>query len=286
VSSPDLDPDELRAASHDRWERAAEGWQRRQSVVRAFSAPVSLWMVEAIRPQPGHRVLELAAGLGETGFLTAELIRPGGRLICSDRSEGMLAAARGRAAELGLDNVEFQCVDAEWIDLPLASLDAVLCRWGYMLMVDPAAALRESRRVLRPGGRVALAVWDAPERNPWTTVLRDELLARGWTKPPAPGAPGMFSLADPAALTTLLVEAGFAEVVIEPLAFEQRYADARAWLDIQLDLSRPAAEAMTDRSEDERRTLEAALAEQLSPHSEEDGELILPASALMAAASA
>ena len=99
-------------------------------------------------------------------MLAAELIAPLGGVIISDQSEAMLAGARARAAELELSNVEFQVLNAEWIDLPLASVDAVLCRWGYMLMADPRAALTETRRVLRPHGRLALAVWDAIDAEP------------------------------------------------------------------------------------------------------------------------
>ena len=74
----------------------------------------------------------------------------------------MVDVARARATELGVRNVEFRIIDAESIDVPAAAVDVVLCRWGYMLMADPAAALQETRRVLRPGGRVALAAWDPP----------------------------------------------------------------------------------------------------------------------------
>ena len=72
----------------DHWEAAAPGWTRRQEEIRTLGAPVSHWMVQAIHPQPGQRVLELAAGLGETGFLAAELVAPVGGLIVSDQSEG------------------------------------------------------------------------------------------------------------------------------------------------------------------------------------------------------
>ena len=126
--------------------------------MREFSAPVSHWMIDAIVPQPGERVLELAAGLGETGMLAAELVAPMGGVIVSDQAEAMLAGARERAVALGLSNVEFQVLNAEWIDLPVASIDAVLCRWGYMLMADPPAALRRDapraapRRARRAGG--------------------------------------------------------------------------------------------------------------------------------------
>ncbi len=167
-----FDADAHRQASLESWEAAASGWERQQEAMRRFAAPVSHRMLDALAPQPGERVLELAAGLGETGMLAAELVAPLGGVVISDQAEAMLDGARKRALELGLSNVEFQVLNAEWIDLPLASVDAILCRWGYMLMADPAAALAETRRVLRPGGRVALAVWDALAAQPVGAAAR------------------------------------------------------------------------------------------------------------------
>jgi ubiquinone/menaquinone biosynthesis C-methylase UbiE len=92
-------------------------------------------------------VLELAAGAGDTGFAAAS---DAGRLLCTDFSPAMLDVARRRAGELGITNVEFRVLDAEHLDLDTASVDGVLCRLGYMLVADPAAALAETRRVLRP----------------------------------------------------------------------------------------------------------------------------------------
>ena len=172
-----FDANAHRESSLQGWEEAAAGWVRSGELVRAFGAPVSHWMLDAVAPQPGQRVLELAAGLGETGLLAAELVAPVGGVVISDQADAMLSGARERAAELGLANVEFQAINAEWIDLPVASVDAVLCRWGYMLMADPAAALGETRRVLRSGGRVGLAVWDAIEHNPWASLPGAELRA-------------------------------------------------------------------------------------------------------------
>ena len=83
----------------------------------------------------------------------------------------MLAAARRRAEELGVRNVRFKQIDAETsIDVPAASIDGVLCRWGFMLMAEPGVALSEARRVLKPGGRLALAAWAAPEDNRWSSL--------------------------------------------------------------------------------------------------------------------
>src|SRR5205807_1142951 len=191
-----FDANAHRDASPQSWEEAAPGWVRRQELLRELGAPVSRWMVDALPLAPGQRVLELAAGLGETGMLAAELVAPIGGVIISDQAEAMLLGARERAETLGLTNVEFQVLNAEWIDLPVASVDAVLCRWGYMLMSDPQTALGETRRVLRPGGRVALAVWDAPEHNPWAALPAAELRRRQLLAVPAPGAPGQFALGE------------------------------------------------------------------------------------------
>jgi SAM-dependent methyltransferase len=281
-----IDANELRERSRESWERAAKGWGRRQPELRAWAAPVSHWMVEAIRPQPGHRVLELAAGPGETGFLAAELIKPGGTLICSDQVEGMLQVARSRAAELGLDNVEFKAIDAEWIDLELASVDGVLCRWGYMLMADPQAALRETRRVLRPGGRVALAAWDRRDRNLWASATPLELIARGMLEPPDPEAPGMFALGDQDKLAALLSEAGFAEVEIEVVELQQQHESFDRFWEVQLDLAAPIAAVLGDLDDERRAEVRDAVAARFEPFASADGTLTLPASTVVAAASA
>jgi hypothetical protein len=129
--------------------RSAPGWRARAELQRRATMPVSMWMVEAIRPQPGHTVLELGAGLGDTGFLAAELISPGGTLIFLGlRARDALRAPRTGPTELGVRNVRFRQIDAETaIDQPTASVDGALCRWAYMLMADPGVALGETRRV-------------------------------------------------------------------------------------------------------------------------------------------
>jgi SAM-dependent methyltransferase len=270
-----------RAASLAGWEEAAPGWIARQQTLRELSAPVSHWMIDAVDLQPGQRVLELAAGLGETGFLAAELVAPAGGVITSDQADAMLDGARRRAGELGLTNVEFQVLGAEWIDLPVASVDAVLCRWGYMLMADPAVALGETRRVLRPEGHVALAVWDAIEHNPWALHPAAELLERGLTQPPAPGTPGPFALADKRGLRDLLGAAGCQEVWIERLAFTQCAPSFEEFWETTLDLSRSFHDAVLSRPEPEIADIRRSLAKRLKPFTAEDGSLELPMQSLM-----
>ena len=270
----------------ERWERAAAGWGKRAERVRDSSMPVSAWLLDHLELQPGQQVLELAAGPGDTGFMAAELIKPGGTLICSDWAEAMLEVARERARELGIDNVEFKRLELEWIDLPTASVDAALCRWGVMLSVDPPAVLQECRRVLRPGGHFALAVWDRPERNPWATTPGRALIELGHAEPPDPDAPGMFALADPSRLKELLEAAGFAEVVVDSVEAPRTHESLNAYIEETLDLSRPFTEVYEALSDEEQAEVRLQIEGLAGPFLEVDGSLRFPAASLVAAAGA
>ena len=275
-----------RDASLERWARAARGWEAHRERMQSAWQQVSAWLVDAIEPQPGHRVLELAAAAGDTGLLAAELILPGGTLLSTDLVEEMVGLARARARELGITNVEFRTMDAEWIDLPTASLDGVLARFGYMLVADPQAALLEARRVLRPGGRVALAAWADPAANPWASVPLAELLAMGAIDPPDPDAPGMFAFRDPGRIRTLLQDAGFTDVTVEQLDLVHRFKDLDEWWDMQLDVSTTLAAAVAALSPAQRDDLRDAIDARLAPYVAEDGTVALPGRAHVAAASA
>jgi ubiquinone/menaquinone biosynthesis C-methylase UbiE len=284
-----FDANAHRDASLAGWEAAAAGWIRRQEAIRALGAPVSQWMLDALALQPGQRVLELAAGVGETGLLAAELVAPMGGVIISDQADAMLDGARARAAELGLSNVEFQVLGAEWIDLPLASVDAVLCRWGYMLLADPSAALAETRRVLRPGGRLALAVWDAVQHNPWASLPARELIERGLLPSPGDGAaqaPGPFALGDRERVRELLAQAGFAEIDVQTLDIAQRHASFDVFWETTLDISRSFHDAVLAQPEPEIAETRAAIATRLRPYTEPDGSLRIPARTILASAGA
>ncbi len=248
--------------------------------------PVSQWLVDAIRPQPGHTVLELAAGPGDTGLLAAELIAPGGMLISSDVAQPMLDVARERARELRIDNLEFRVLNAESIELESASLDAVICRWGYMLLADPAAALRETRRVLRPGGRVALSVWDSAERNPWASVAVEEMQRVVGGDEGHPGEPGMFALAQPGRVEELVHGAGFTEVEVDALDLTFAYADLDEWWEDRVALSIPFADALAELDPGRRDQVRAAIDERLGRFTQPDGSLRVPGRTLVAAATA
>jgi SAM-dependent methyltransferase len=281
------DADARRAEMLEAWEQAATGWGQRADEMRTFGMPVSSVMIERLHLQPGQRVLDLAAGPGDTGFLAAELVQPGGSLISSDAAEAMVDVARGRAQELGITNVEFKRLELEWIDLETASVDAALCRWGVMLSLDPETAMREIRRVLRPGGHAAVAVWDVAEVNPWATIATEALVEIAAIDPPDRNAgAGMFALADRDALSELLEAAGFVEVAVEAVEVVRSLPSVEAFLAQSRDVSLSVGPALEGMSEAHRAEFVAVLRETAAPYLDEHGALTLPGRSLVASGAA
>ena len=211
----------------DHWGSVAAGWAA-GSEQREAGPPgaAARWMLEAASLSAGDRVLELAAGVGDVGLAAAEVVGPSGRVLCSDYAEGMVDAVRERAANL--PQLEARVLDA--MDLRLDErFDAVLCRFGYMLMPDPQQALRASRAVLDDGGRLAFAVWGPAERNPWLSDVTDPLMEVLGAPPPEPGTPGPFSLGDPERVRSLLRDAGFGDATVEVLELERTYPSLEEW---------------------------------------------------------
>jgi SAM-dependent methyltransferase len=277
--------DAYRGFSYEAAQQIAPTWERRRADIEEVATPVREWMIRELRPHPGETVLELAAGVGDTGFEAAALVGERGRLISSDFSPAMLDAARRRGAVLRISNVEYRVIDAERIELDANTVDGVLCRFGYMLMADPAAALAETRRVLRPGGRVTLGVWGSPERNPFFTTIALSLVGRGHVPPPEPPpAPGIFSMASVERTTALLHDAGFSDVRTEEVTSQFVLPDADEYLSVIADTAGPLALALRGLPEDERRAIKEEVEDSLQRFVRDDGYEI-PAVALCAVAS-
>ena len=278
-----MDAEDFRRTSQEVWEAMAPGWKRWRGQLANALTPVRGWLIRELAPGSGETVLELGAGTGETGFEAAALLGGDGRLISTDFSPDMVEVARRRGTELGLTNVAYRVIDAERIELDSGSVDGVLCQSTYMLVADPAAALAETRRVLRPGGRLALSVWGPPERNPWASIGGMILVDRGHIPPPEPGAPGVFSLASEERTEALLGGAGFSSVrsAEVPVQFAFRdLADYERWV---IDVAGPLAMIVRGLPEDEREVLRARLKEAFVSFSA-DGGYELPGVALCAVA--
>jgi ubiquinone/menaquinone biosynthesis C-methylase UbiE len=260
-----MDLAEYRKVSHATWERMAAGWDRRRAWMWDVSHAVGEQMVSKLDPQPGQTVLELAAGTGETGFAAAARLGDDGRLISTDFSAPMVEAARRRADDLELSNVAFQVMDAERMSLADDSVDGVLCRWGYMLMADPQAALAETRRVLRPGGRLCLSVWGPADDNPWGALSRRTLDEAGHVAAPEPGDPGIFAMSSEERIRELVTGAGFETVEIEPVRVEFRFDDFEDYWRFLYDLAGAVALVLERLSDDELAQVREGMEQKAEP---------------------
>jgi SAM-dependent methyltransferase len=269
-------PDALRAHLHGMWAAVARGWEEHAEYVDARAAGVTQAMLAAAQPKPGERVLELACGPGGTGLAAAALVGPAGEVVLSDVAAEMTAIAAARARALGLGNVGTRVLDVESIDEPDGSYDVVLCREGLMFAPDPARGAREIHRVLRPGGRVAVAVWAERERNPWLGLVFDAVSSQTGAPVPPPGVPGPFSLGDAALLAGLLTEAGLSDVHVSEQPAPLRAGSFDEWWERTSALAGPLTKILSALPDGARQALRARLAESVRPYTSSTGAVDIP----------
>ncbi len=267
------DPDAYREQSKANWGRMAAGWEQRREWMARITGSVHDWIVDSADPQPGQRFLDLAGGTGDLSRQVAERVGPDGSVLYTDFAPEMAEAAR-RAGAPG--NVDFREMDAERMDLEDDGFDGVVCRYGYMLMADPAAALAETRRVLRDGGPLAFAVWQTAERNPWAAIPARTLMERGHMPPPEPGAPGIFTMGEPERIRELVIGAGFAEPEIAEIPVAYRFVDADDMWQTMLAMTGPLSRVASALPDDEREATRAAIVENQGSFRDEDGSYTIP----------
>jgi ubiquinone/menaquinone biosynthesis C-methylase UbiE len=245
----------IRAGIHGMWGAVAPAWDKHAEYVDARAAEATARMLELAELKPGDRVLELACGPGGLGLEAAPLVNPGGEVVLSDAAREMAAVAERRARALGLDNVRSSVLDLEAIDERDEVFDAVLCREGLMFALDPARALGEVRRILRPGGRFVAAVWGPRERNPWLAIVLDSASEALGAPVPPPGIPGPFALEDAGRLARLIAAAGLDQVSMEERPVTADAPDFEDWWSRTCELTGPLAMMLRSLPDDARASL-------------------------------
>ncbi len=252
MTTQSFDPFQYKASQRQDWSNVAAGWRQWWKSMESAAQVVSDRLVELAEVQPGQRVLDIATGIGEPAVTAARRVGPTGRVVAIDQAPQMLAIARERAAELGLPNMDFLEVDAEALDFPARSFDAVLSRWGLMFLPNLQGALARIHRVLAPGGRLAAAVWGPPPNVPLISVAMGTVREQVQAAPPPPGVPGPFSLADAPILEQALSEIGFDDVRSERLTVTFEWASAEDYTRFQQAIAAPII-AMVEAQPVERR---------------------------------
>jgi SAM-dependent methyltransferase len=212
-AAPAFDPEAIKAATRNQWEKAAQGWNDHTPQIRAWLARATGAMLDMAGVKSRARVLDVAAGAGDQTLDIAERVGPRGYVLATDLSPGILALAAANARRAGYENVETRVADGERLDDVDASFDAAVCRLGLMFFPDPLQGLREMYRALKPGGGICTMVFSSPDRNPCVTILMQTAFKRAGLPPRDPYQPGgLLSLGKPGLIDEFFRRAGFKDV--------------------------------------------------------------------------
>ncbi|HYU20764.1 MAG TPA: class I SAM-dependent methyltransferase [Chloroflexota bacterium] len=252
------------------WTEGARAWRKWHPQLTVQGRAATEAIVQAAGARPGMRTLDLASGTGEPALTLASAVAPGGHVTATDLVPDMLAIAEDNAREQSLANISFQQADPEALPFPDQSFDVVTSRFGVMFFPDIVQALREVRRVLKPGGRAAFVAWGPLEKNPFFGSTLGVFLKYVQLPPPPPGAPQPFRFAQAGSLSGSLRQAGFQQVDEEyrtipwvwPGSVEQLWEAAR-------ELAAPAFRHVTEALPPERRQeVEREVLEAISRHAD------------------
>jgi SAM-dependent methyltransferase len=281
-----VEPGEFRAGQRAQWNTAAAAWRKWAPLITRGTGVVSERLVELAEIRPGHRVLDVAAGFGEPALAAARLVGPQGEVVATDISAEMLAYARERAADAGLENVRFVESDAASLEFPERSFDAALSRWGIIFDPEPEQAAARIRRFVKPGARMAISSWGPSERVPMFALSMGTVLRVLQVPPPPAGMPGALSRPTPEALAALLEGGGFSNVHVEEIEVVIEYSSPEEFVTCSLEMGQPLRALLAQHPRDAQDEALIAMTEAARERAGRDGAVALSNQALLAAGEA
>jgi SAM-dependent methyltransferase len=269
-----MSDEDVLGRQRETWERSAAGWHTWDDVVDRMLEPTRLAMLEQLRPESATHHLDVATGTGEPGLSVAEIARTG-RVVLSDFADGMLDGVRRTVVDRGYAHVEVVQADASALPFDDSVFDSVSCRFGMMFFPDLDAAASEFARVLRPGGRVCVAVWAEPEHNQWAVIPQRELMTVVDLPPPPPDAPGVFRCARSGAVPEVFARAGLDVETESEVAITLRLESPETFWDFTAAVAAPVVAGLAITDERGREQIRSATIAAVRPH-DDDGELRIP----------
>jgi ubiquinone/menaquinone biosynthesis C-methylase UbiE len=202
---------EIREQQKEIWNRFSPGWKKWDNLTMTFLKPMGDELIRLLKPKDYDLVLDVASGTGEPGLTIATKLK-GGIVVVTDLAEGMLDVARANASRRAIKNLEFVTCDVSALPFADNSFDLISCRFGFMFFPDMSLAMKEMVRVLKPGGRIAAAVWNVPEKNFWATAVLNSINKYMQLPQPPQGAPGLFRCSKSGLIAGLFKEEGLRNI--------------------------------------------------------------------------
>ncbi|AOW10019.1 class I SAM-dependent methyltransferase [Flavobacterium gilvum] len=240
----ELEIEQIRDQQKETWNKFSPGWKKWDELTMDFLKPMGDEIIKLISPKNDAIVLDVAAGTGEPGLTIASHLN-GGKVISTDLAEGMLEVAQENAKKRGIKN--FETIVCDVCELPFAdnTFDAISCRFGFMFFPDMQLAIKEMTRVLKPGGKIATAVWNVPEKNFWITATMGTIGKNMEISPPPPGAPGMFRCAKEGFMSDLFSQAGLKNISVNEVTGKLNCKTTDVYWSMINDVAAPVVAALS-----------------------------------------
>ena len=271
--------EQIRDQQKQSWNKFSGGWKKWDELVMDFLKPMGDEIIRLLNPQHNDLILDIASGTGEPALTIAEKLS-GGRVIMTDLADDMLAIARENAALRGIKNIETVTCDVSELPFPDNTFDAISCRFGFMFFPDMLLAAKEMVRVLKPGGRIATAVWNVPEKNFWVTATMGTINRNMELPAPPPGSPGIFRCAKDGFISDLFLQAGLKNVSQVEVSGKLNCKTVDAYWGMQTEVAAPIVAALANASDimkEKIKTETYAIVNEKFP----DGNIVIDSSALV-----
>ena len=265
----------------NQWSESAPYWEKHREIMREMFAPVTQALIEDAEIAHRRVVLDVATGPGEPALTIADLIGSERKVVGTDPVPEMVEAARREAYRRGLHNASFEVAFADSLPFPANTFEAVVSRFGVMFFASPVDSIRECLRVLKPGGKLAMAVWHFADKNPFHYAVAQLVERCIESPPPVPDSPDAFRFASPGKLQAIFSEAGVAATSERLLQFSIRAAiSVESFWTLRSEMSEKLRTKLATFSKQQAAELKRDVIEALSPYSSNRG-LSFPAEVLI-----
>lgn len=274
--------EEIREQQKKSWNTFSQGWKKWDDLTMDFLYPMGDAIIKSIKPSGKDNVLDIASGTGEPGLTIASMLN-GGKVVLTDLSEDMLSIATENAANRNINNIEVTACDVCNLPFDTAVFNALSCRFGFMFFPDMQLAANEMARVLKPGGRIATAVWNIPEKNFWVTAMMGTINKNMDLPKPPPGAPGMFRCCQPGLMRSIFEQAGFKNIQEKEVQTTLNSGTVDTYWNMMTEVGAPIVAALSKADDDLRKKIKREVFE-LVGRQYPEGKVAIAGSAIVISA--